>query len=132
MEFKNNKPIVLQIAEHICSRILVGAYPEGERLPSVREYAAEVEVTANTLVRSYEWLSQKEIIFNKRGMGYYVSEGAREAVLSLRKKEFFEEQVPEFFRTMKALDITMDQVIACGKYACAFLATILTTNGLIY
>ena len=56
---------------------------------------------------------------------------AREAVLKLRKKEFFEEQVPEFFRTMKALDITMDQVIACGKYACAFLATILTPNGMI-
>lgn len=132
MEFKNNKPIFLQISEHICDEILQGTYPESERLPSVREYAAEVEVNANTVVRSFDWLNQKGIIFNKRGMGYYVSEGAREAVLSLRKKEFFDVQVPEFFRTMKALDITMDQVIACGKYACAFLATILTTNGLIY
>ena len=132
MEFKNNKPIFLQLSEHICDEILQGTYPEGERLPSVREYAAEVEVNANTMVRSYDWLSQKDIIFNKRGMGYFVSEGAREAVLSLRKKEFFEEQVPEFFHTMKALGITMDQVIACGKYACAFLATILTTNSLIY
>ena len=132
MEFKNNKPIFLQIAEHICDEILQGRYLEGERLPSVREYAAEVEVNANTLVRSYEWLSQKGIIFNRRGMGYYVSEGAREAVLNLRKKEFSEEQVPEFFRTMKALDITMDQVIACGKYACVFLAAILTQNGLLY
>ena len=132
MEFKNHKPIFLQIAERICDEILQGKYLEGERLPSVREYAAEVEVNVNTVVRSFEWLSQKDIIFNKRGMGYFISEGAREAVLSLRKKEFFEEQVPEFFRTMKALDITMDQVIACGKYACAFLVTILTTNGLVY
>jgi len=84
------------------------------------------------VVRSFDWLSQKDIIFNKRGMGYFISQGAREAILSLRKKEFFEEQLPEFFRTMKALGITMDQVIACGKYACAFLAIILTTNGLIY
>ncbi|MBR5394101.1 MAG: GntR family transcriptional regulator [Bacteroidaceae bacterium] len=110
MEFKNNKPIFQQIAEHLCDEILQGRYPEGERLPSVREYAAEVEVNVNTLVRSYEWLSQKEIIFNRRGMGYFVSEGAREAVLELRRNEFFEEQLPEFLRNIKALGITLEEL----------------------
>ena len=65
MQFKDHKPIFLQIAERICDEILGGKYPEGERLPSVREYAAEVEVNVNTVVRSFEWLSQKGIIFNK-------------------------------------------------------------------
>ena len=132
MDFKNQKPIYLQIAESICDSILAGKYRENEKLPSVREFAAEVEVNVNTVSRSFEWLQNQDVVVTRRGLGNYVSKGAREAVLNLRKKEFFEEQVPEFFRTMKALDITMDQVIACGKYACAFLATILTTNGLIY
>lgn len=131
MDFKNQKPIYLQIAESICDSILAGKYRENEKLPSVREFAAEVEVNVNTVARSFEWLQNQDVVATRRGLGNFVNEGAREAVLKLRKKEFFEEQVPEFFRTMKALEITMDQVIACGKYACAFLATILMPNGMI-
>lgn len=110
MEFKNNKPIFLQIAEHICDGILQGTYTEGERLPSVREYAAEVEVNANTIVRSYEWLSQKDIIFNKRGMGYYVSEGAKENIRQSLRDAFFQETLPEFIQQMQKLGITVEEV----------------------
>ena len=68
MTFKEQNPIYIQIAERICDEILEGRYPEGERLPSVREYAIQVEVNVNTLVRSYDWLSQNDIIFNRRGL----------------------------------------------------------------
>ena len=110
MEFKNHKPIFLQIAEHICSRILEGTYPEGERLPSVREYAAEVEVNVNTVVRSYDWLGQKEIIFNKRGMGYFASQGAKETVRESLREAFFQETLPEFVGQMQKLGITVEEV----------------------
>ena len=56
MDFKNQKPIYLQIAESICDNILAGKYRENEKLPSVREFAAEVEVNVNTVARSFEWL----------------------------------------------------------------------------
>ena len=110
MEFKNNKPIFQQIAEHICDEILGGRYPEGERLPSVREYAAEVEVNVNTLVRSYDWLSQKDIIFNKRGMGYYVSEGALETIRQNLRTAFFQETLPEFVQQIEKLGITVEEM----------------------
>ena len=110
MEFKNNKPIFLQISEHVCDEILQGTYHEGERLPSVREYAAEVEVNANTLVRSYDWLSQKDIIFNKRGMGYYASQGAKETVRESLREAFFQEALPEFVGQMQKLGITVEEV----------------------
>ena len=110
MQFKDHKPIFLQIAEHICSRILDGTYPEGERLPSVREYAAEVEVNVNTVVRSYDWLSQKDIIFNKRGMGYFVSQGAKETIRQSLREAFFKETLPEFVQQMEKLDITVEEV----------------------
>ena len=110
MEFKNNKPIFQQIAEHLCDEILGGRYPEGERLPSVREYAAEVEVNVNTLVRSYDWLSQKDIIFNKRGMGYFVSLGAKETIRHSLREAFFQETLPEFVGQMQKLGITVEEV----------------------
>ena len=115
MEFKNNKPIFQQIAEHICDEILQGRYPEGDRLPSVREYAAELEVNVNTVARSFEWLQNQNVVATRRGLGNFVSVGARETVQELRKKEFFEEQVPEFLRTMKALDITLEEIISYNK-----------------
>jgi DNA-binding transcriptional regulator YhcF (GntR family) len=110
MQFKDNKPIFQQIAEHLCDEILQGRYPEGERLPSVREYAAEVEVNVNTLVRSYEWLSQKEIIFNRRGIGYFVGEGATETIRQMRREAFFQETLPDLFRQMQTLGITMNEI----------------------
>ena len=110
MEFKNHKPIFLQIAERICDEILGGRYPEGERLPSVREYAAEVEVNVNTVVRSYEWLSQKDIIFNKRGMGYYASQGATETISQNLREAFFQETLPELARQMEKLNISVEEV----------------------
>lgn len=110
MQFKDHKPIFLQIAELICDEILQGKYPEGERLPSVREYAAEVEVNVNTVVRSFEWLSQKGIIFNKRGMGYFISQGAKETIRQSLRESFFQETLPELLGQMQKLGITVEEM----------------------
>ena len=56
MNFKESKAIYLQIADRICDEVLLGQYQEEERIPSVREYAAVVEVNANTVMRSYDYL----------------------------------------------------------------------------
>ena len=76
MNFKDNNPIYLQIAERICDEILQGRYSEDDRIPSVREYAAMVEVNANTVVRTFDHLQSLEVIYNKRGLGYFVAKGA--------------------------------------------------------
>ncbi len=110
MDFKSKHPIYRQIAEQICNEILRGAYPEGGRLPSVREYAAQVEVNVNTLVRSYDWLSQQSIIFNRRGLGYFVSEGATEHIKQIRRREFMDEWLPELVQRMKVLGISVEEV----------------------
>lgn len=67
MKFKESKSIYLQIADRINDEILQGQYAEEGRIPSVREYAATVEVNANTVVRTYDYLQGQEIIYNKRG-----------------------------------------------------------------
>lgn len=118
MNFKESRPIYLQIAERIMDEILQNVYEESDRIPSVREYAAEVEVNANTVARSFDYLQTREIIFNKRGIGYFVADGAKEAIRTLRKKEFVEESLPELFRKMALLDISIDDVNTLYKRYC--------------
>lgn len=110
MNFKESRPIYLQIADRIMDEIMQHAYSEGGRIPSVREYAATVEVNANTVVRSFDWLQQQEIIFNRRGIGYFVSEGACGTISRLRRREFEEEELSEMFRKMQMLGITADDI----------------------
>lgn len=111
MDFKENKAIYLQIAEHLLDEILQGLYPEDDRIPSVREYAANVEVNVNTCMRAYDWLCSQDIIFTKRGLGYFVATGARETILALRKKEFFEDFLPELAQKMQTLGISNEELI---------------------
>lgn len=118
MNFKESRPIYLQIAERIMDEILQDVYGESDRIPSVREYASELEVNANTVARSFDYLQTREIIFNKRGIGYFVADGAKEAIRTLRKKEFVEESLPELFRKMALLDISIDDVNALYKQHC--------------
>ncbi|MDY3267565.1 MAG: GntR family transcriptional regulator [Phocaeicola sp.] len=110
MKFKESKSIYLQIADRIMDEILQNIYKEEERIPSVREYAASVEVNANTMMRTYEYLQGQEIIYNKRGIGYFVEKDAVNKILTLRKDSFMNEELPEMFRTMKILGISASEI----------------------
>jgi DNA-binding transcriptional regulator YhcF (GntR family) len=111
MNFKENKAIYLQIAERSCDMILLGDYREEERIPSVREYAAMVEVNFNTVMRSFEHLQSSGIIFNKRGIGYFVSAGASEKIHSLRKEYFLQNEINDFFKQIHILDIPIKEIV---------------------
>lgn len=110
MNFKEAKAIYLQIADRICDEILLGQYKEEERIPSVREYAAIVEVNANTAMRSFDYLQSQEVIYNKRGIGYFVSVGTKKKILSLRRKTFLKEELDYFFKQLYTLGISADEV----------------------
>ena len=108
MTFKENKPIYLQIADRIMDEILQHVYEEEGRILSVREYAGVVEVNANTVVRTYDYLQNQGIIYNKRGLGYFVSTGAAQKIVALRKETFLQQVLPDVFKEMYLLHIPMD------------------------
>lgn len=105
MEFNANKPIYLQIVDSVYERILSGQLKAEERILSVRELGAELGVNPNTVMRSYEKMTSDEVIYNKRGIGYFVSADALERVLSQQRKEFLEEELPLIKRRMQLLGI---------------------------
>ena len=110
MIFTNDKPIYIQMADRLCDEILADKYKDDDRIPSVREYSVLLEVNTNTAVKAYDELARANIIYNKRGLGYFVTPGAKKQILKERKKEFMKERLPELFRQMQLLGITLEDV----------------------
>src|SRR3954468_13592257 len=110
MNFKDKEAIYLQIADYITEHITLGKWKPDEKIPSVREMAGELQVTPNTVMRTYEHLQNQEIVFNKRGMGHYVAVDAIEKIKSIRKERFLQQDLPEFFKSLYLLDIGLEEL----------------------
>ena len=94
MDFNADKPIFLQIADSVCDRILSGELNGEDRIPSVREFGADIGVNPNTVMRTYEKLTADGIIYNKRGIGYFVTSDAKDQILDVQRREFLERTSP--------------------------------------
>lgn len=105
MDFNSEKPIYLQIADAVCSRILSGELKADDRIQSVREYGAELGVNPNTMARSYEKLTADGVIYNKRGIGYFITPDAKDLVLKRMKADFLEREVPALKARMALLGL---------------------------
>ena len=105
MEFRQQRAIYLQIGDYICEKILRKEWQAQEKIPSVRELAVDLEVNPNTVVRTYGYLEDKEIIVKQRGIGYFIAQDAYDKVLKLKKENFLKQEVPLFFKTMKLLKL---------------------------
>ncbi len=110
MEFRENEAIYLQIADYAGENILLGKWEVNEKIPSVRDLAVTLQVNPNTVMRSYEFLQGKEVILNKRGIGFFVETGAKEKIKTYRKERFLGQALPEFFRNLSLLDISMEEI----------------------
>lgn len=105
MNFNNEKPIYLQIADAVCTRVLQGELKAEDRIQSVREYGAELGVNPNTMARSYEKLTADGVIYNKRGIGYFIAPEAKDLILQRMKAEFLNREVPEIKDKLRLLEL---------------------------
>ncbi len=111
MNFNDNKPIYLQIADSLMDSIVRGDLPDQSRLPSVRDYAIEAGVNPNTVMRTFVWLQQQELIYMKRGIGYFVAPNACARILQMRKEYFFDHEANYFFDRLSSFGITPEQLM---------------------
>lgn len=105
MNFSNNKAIYLQIADDINDRILTGRLKPEERIPSARDLSAQYQVNVNTVMRTVEYLQSKNIIFNKRGIGYFVTAEAPEIIIELKSENFMNSELSYFFRQLYLIGV---------------------------
>lgn len=112
MDFKENKPIYLQLADKVMDDLAAGYSRDDGRLPSVRDYAVQTGVNVNTVMRTYAWLQQNDVIFNRRGIGYFFADDAAERVRIMRRKKFFGSEMAYFMERLSALGISPDELSA--------------------
>lgn len=110
MDFQNKKAIYLQIADYVCEQILLNQWKEQDKIPSVRDLAIDLEVNPNTVMRTYAFLQEKNIIEMQRGIGYFVTEKARKHALAFKKDEFLSTDLPSVFRAMDLLNIDLEDI----------------------
>ena len=110
MDFDNSKPIYLQIVDFFYENILEKNWKEDERIPSVREVAMMVEVNPNTAIRAFNHLQDLEVIYNKRGIGYFVAPNGHSRVMDIKRKEFMEHTLPDVFRKMGLMNISFEEL----------------------
>jgi GntR family transcriptional regulator len=110
MKFRKQRAIYLQIGDYLCENILTGTYAPGDKIPSVRDMAVRVEVNPNTVMRTYTDLQQKGILFNQRGIGFFVADDAVEKILEMKKREFLKAELPDFFKTIRLLNLQYEDL----------------------
>lgn len=112
MEFRDNEAIYLQIAAYVGQNILLAKWPPEQKIPSVRDMAVELQVNLNTVMRSYEFLESIGVIYNKRGLGFFVAADGYEKMKTYRKEKFIQQDLPSLFNNLYLLDINQDELFS--------------------
>lgn len=110
--FDQEKPIFLQIAEGIEDGILTGAFPEGSQIPSITEFSVNYKINPATALKGINLLVDENIIFKKRGVGMFVSDGAVQKLRQKRQDQFYTNYISSLIEEAKRLGITSDDIIA--------------------
>lgn len=110
IEFDNNLPIYLQIMNYIKKQIIIGQLKAGDKIPSVREFASELQINPNTVQRTFQELERELIVETKRGLGRYVT--SEESKIMEIKKEMAGELLNHFIQGMKELGFANDDIIS--------------------
>ena len=108
-EFQDHLPIYAQLMDTLKRRIITGRYLPGEKLPSVRELAAEAGINPNTVQRAFSELEREGLIYTQRATGKYVTENADE--IKSARQALAKTQVAEFMSNMQSLGYSVGDVI---------------------
>lgn len=111
LDTSSDKSIYIQIAEIIENEILSGNLKEEDQAPSTNQFAKAYQINPATARKGLNILVDEEILYKKRGLGMFVSPGAREKILKKRQRAFFKEILPEVIDEAKRLEISIDELI---------------------
>ena len=110
--FAEEKPIFLQIAERLEDAVLTGAFPEESRLPSTTEIAAAYRINPATALKGVSLLVEEGVAYKQRGIGMFVSKGARSLIEEKRRRAFFEGFVLPMAAEAKKLGLSEQETVS--------------------
>jgi len=115
LQFEEERPIFIQLAEQLEDGILAGAFPEESQIPSTTEISVRFKMNPATALKGINILVEDNIIYKKRGLGMFVSSGAVKVLREKRKSQFFERYVVSMASEAKRLNISADEIVEMIK-----------------
>jgi len=109
-EWNDNQPIYRQLRDRVVAMILDGVLKDGDPLPSVRTVATDLRVNPLTVLKAYQELADEQLVEKKRGLGMFVSAGARDTLLQLERQKFLAEEWPRIQATIHRLGLTLEDL----------------------
>ena len=113
-EWNESQPIYRQLRDRVVAMILDGSLKEGDPLPSVRNVAAENRLNPLTVLKAYQQLVDEELVEKRRGLGMYVKDNVRAALLKAERQKFLDTQWPDVYRTIRRLDLSLGELMAAS------------------
>lgn len=110
IEFENNLPIYVQIMSYLKKQIIVGKLQPGDKIPSVRELASDLQINPNTVQRTFSELEREGIVETRRGLGRYVT--SEESIIMEIKREMAGELINHFIQEMRELGFASNEIIS--------------------
>jgi GntR family transcriptional regulator len=116
-QWDDSLPIYRQLRDRIVAMILEEALREGDSLPSVRSVAAEFRLNPLTVLKGYQRLVDEKLVEKRRGLGMFVSAGARQALMKDERQRFLAEVWPKVHATMQRLGLSPSELLQSGAAA---------------
>ncbi|UYN99239.1 MAG: GntR family transcriptional regulator [Devosia sp.] len=114
-DFNASQPIFVQIRQRLIEMVLRNQVGEGEALPSIRQIASDLSVNPLTVTKAFEALVDIGVVEKRRGLGMFVTSGARAALLSHERDKFLKEDWPRIAAQIRALELDMTTLLNAGK-----------------
>ncbi|MEP4485389.1 GntR family transcriptional regulator [Marinobacter alexandrii] len=111
VEWNDNQPIYKQLRDMVVDRIMDGTFPEGEAVPSVRQVATDYQINHLTVGKAYQELVDTGLLEKRRGLGMFVTSGARSTSTDDEQSRFLEDDVPAFAERVRVLGLDMQKVV---------------------
>ena len=111
MAWSDSTPIYRQLRERVVAMILDGVLKQGDALPSVRQVAADFQINPITVSKAYQELVDENLVEKRRGLGMYVTEGARGALLKSERERFLNEEWPALFARMERMGLDLESLL---------------------
>ena len=113
--WNDNAPIYRQLRDRVVAMILDGILKQGDALPSVRQVAADFQLNPITVSKAYQELVDEQLVEKRRGLGMYVTEGARDALMRSERDRFLSEEWPPLYARLKRMNLDLPTLMASAE-----------------
>jgi GntR family transcriptional regulator len=110
--WNDSTPIYRQLRDRVVAMILDGVLKQGDPLPSVRQVAGDFQINPITVSKAYQELVDENLVEKRRGLGMYVTDGAREALLKSERERFLREEWPILSARLARLGLSLKELLA--------------------